>query len=240
MRNLFVQTSNVKRFLAAMSVVEQRGAPEAGFMLVEGDAGTGKSATGQWWAVHNDAVLVRVKAAATPHWLLTDIVRGLGENAPARSCENLFLQAFEHLIRDRRPLVIDEVENAVRDMKVIETIRDLGDLAEVPVILIGREWVKSRLRRERQIWTRISAVAPFGPATEADVALCVKQLCEVPVADAVVAEIHRQSEGHIREVVKAIANTERCGRRAGGTVTLDKLKGHALCQDWQRTGRKAA
>ena len=238
MRKVFVKTNNVERFLNAVAAVETRGAPEASFLLVGGDAGYGKSKTGLWWAVNNQAVYVRIKAAATPHWVLQDLVVELGEQAPAHSCEKLFAQAVGSLARSRRPLVIDEVENALdRDMAILETIRDIGDFTEVPVILLGREYVKSRLKRHRQIWTRISAIAEFGPASLEDVGRCCEELAEVEIAPEVVALIHDQSEGHIREVVKAIKNVERIGlRQKGRAVTLADIGSQPLTQEWQRKG----
>ena len=235
MKSAFVQTENVKRFLAAVQALEGRGAAEASLMLVVGDAGYGKSRTGEWWALRNDAVHVRVMAAATPHWVLSDIVRELGESAPAHFNEQLFAQAVGVLARDRRPIVIDEVENALRHMAVIETIRDLSDVCEIPVVLIGREHIRGRLRREKQIWSRVSAIASFAPATEADVGLACDTLAEVAIDPQVVAEIHRQSEGRIREVVKAIANVERIGRRSKGPVTLAAIGGMTLTQEFQKT-----
>ena len=60
MRDIFVQTSNVNRFLAAVAALEGRGAPEASLCLVQGDAGLGKTKTGAWWAVQQEAVRVRL------------------------------------------------------------------------------------------------------------------------------------------------------------------------------------
>ncbi len=243
MRPRFVKTTNVERFAAAVGSLNQRGAPEASFMLVGGDAGYGKSRCGQWWAVQNGAVLIRIKAAATAHWVLTDLVKALGERTPAHSCERLFTQAVGILAKDPRPIVIDEVENALaHELKVLETIRDVSDLIEVPVILIGREYVRRKLKRHRQFWTRISAAVEFGPCSLSDVAKCCTELAEVPIAEDLVAAIHQQSEGHIREVIKAIRNVERVGLRQNRNkpVELDHMKGLPLCQDFQRRKRKVA
>ena len=242
MRNRFVKTSNVDRYLAAMAQVEQRGAPEASILLVGGNAGFGKSRCGTWWHTQNDSVMIRVKAACTSHWILTDLVTQLGEQAPAHTCEKLFGQAIGNLVKNPKPIVVDEVENTLRnDIQALEILRDISDTVEVPIILIGREFVRGRLKRHRQIYTRISGYAEFGPATAADVRLCVDELCEVPVADEVVARIEAESEGHIREIVKAIANIERVGKRnKDKTVTLDLIGGRPLCRDWQAKGRRAA
>ncbi len=242
MKRLFVQTSNVNRFLAAINDVEQRAAPEASITLVSGDAGFGKSRTSQWWALHNDAVFIRVKAACTPHWILTDLVKELGEQAPAYSCENLFGQALGVLAKNPRPLVIDEVEHTLKnDIRALEILRDLSDMAEVQLVLSGREFVLGTLKRHKQLYTRISGHAEFGPATLADVKLCVDKLCDVPVAPEVIEKIHHDCEGHIREVIKGIANVERAGaRNKGKTVTLEVIGERPLCQDWRKKSSRAA
>ncbi len=239
MRYTFVRTSNVDRFLSSIGAVEDRGASEACFLLVGGQAGYGKSRTGAWWAIQNNAVLIRVKAAATPHWVMSDLVKELGEQAPARTVEDLFGQALGSLAKNRRPIVLDEVEHALHDLRAFEIIRDISDLVEVPIVLIGREFVAGRLKRHRQIWTRISAIADFQPATMDDVAKCCRELCEVPVADEVIALIHEQSEGHIREIIKAIKNVERIGRRASGKpVSREHVAGLTLTQDLQAVRRR--
>lgn len=237
MKDNFVHTENVKKFLVATAAVEERTATEAKFLLVSGDAGFGKTETCQWWGVRHGAVFVRAKAAGNPHWFLTDLVRELGEE-PASKTEVLFGQAYGLLARKQCPIVIDEVENAIgANVKVLDTLRDLVDPLEITVILCGREHVKPVLRRKREVWTRISGAADFGPLTLADVATVCSTLAEVPIGDDVVAEIARQSDGYIREVIKAIGNVERIGKRQRGkTVTMAEVGDQTLIHEWQRRG----
>lgn len=240
MRNKFVNTSNVERFLTATGAIEQRAAREACIVLVSGDAGLGKSKAGEWWALKNDAVFVRLKAACTPKWLLTDLVMSLGEQAPASQCEKLFNQAVGFLAKNPRPIVVDEVENGINQIKVLETIRDIGDMVDVPVIFLGREFVWGKLQRLKHFKTRIGARADFTKATKKDVQLCVNELCEVEVDPAVIDQIHIECEGHIREIIKAINNIERVGlRNKGHAVTLEMIGKNPLTHDWSRTQKRA-
>ncbi|HEX9844789.1 MAG TPA: ATP-binding protein [bacterium] len=236
----FAQTSSVTRFLAAVSALDERGSPEAGWMLVTGEAGLGKSAAVQWWATQQDAVYIRGKAAVTPHWLLTELVTEL-RLAPARSNEAMFGQALAAIARDPRPIVIDEVEHTLRDAKVLESVRDLSDLVEVPVILVGMERVQQRIARHLQISSRIAQVVEFLPATLDDVRTCCDTLAEVAVADDLVAEMHRLTGGRLREIINALATVEREARRNKlQTVTLDDLRGKTLAHDWQARKPKVA
>ena len=89
MRNRFAKTANVTGFLAGVTAVEERGAREAGMLLVTGEPGYGKTRTVQWWAIQTDGVYLRAKSGWTPHWVLTELVKELGL-APARRSEDLF------------------------------------------------------------------------------------------------------------------------------------------------------
>ena len=242
MRNKFVRTANVTGFMAAVTALEDLAAPEASLMLAYGDAGFGKSKTGEWWAVQHGAVQIRLKAACTPHWFLTDLVSGLGETDPAHTSEKLFRQAAGYLARHPQPLVIDEIEHSLKnDIRVLDTARDISDLVEIPIILLGREFSVGLLKKHRQLWTRISSVAQFGPATVEDVRLCADELCEVGVDDEVVARLHHDAEGHIREVVKGLANIERIGLRGKHqSVGLTHIDGIPLTAEWQGKPRRRA
>jgi len=77
------------------------------------------------------------------------MVQSLGEQAPAHSCERLFNQAVGYLAKAPRPVVVDEVENGLSDIKVLETVRDISDTVDIPVVFLGREYVKGTLWRHK-------------------------------------------------------------------------------------------
>ncbi len=202
-------------------------------MLVTGEAGYGKTATVQWWATQHDAVYLRGKAAINPNWLLRELVTELGQT-PARSARALFTQALDSLARDPRPIVIDEVEHTLRDVRVLETVRDLSDLVELQVVLVGMEKVQQRIGRYLQIASRVAQVVKFKAATLKDVAVCCETVCEVTVAEDLVAEIHRLTGGRMREIKNAIATVENHAKRnRAAAISLDDVKGKALTHDWQ-------
>lgn len=236
MRPGFAKTSNVQRFLNGISIVDERGAKEASMMLVTGDPGYGKTATMFWWALQHNAVYLRAKANYTPFWLLSELVQEL-KGRPVRNSEELMRQVVISIMREPRPIIIDEVEHTFRDLKVLETIRDLVDLLAVPMILVGTDQVQNRVARFAQFSSRIAAVVQFRPASLGDVKTCCDFKCEVPVADDLVEEIHRQTGGRIREVMNAIAMVERHGKARTGAaaqkpVALSDLAGKALTHDW--------
>ena len=242
MKQGFVKTSNVDRYLAAIEQMTRRTAPEASLVVAAGDAGFGKSRTLEQWTVHNKAIYVRCKNGVTVHWLLKDILRELGSDRPAaRSVEALFDQVSEILLKDPHTIVVDEVEYAmVGNNPVLDTVRDLTDSALVEAVLGGREYITGKLRSQKQIWSRVSALAEFKPLGASDIRLIFDQLCEVRVDDQVIDEVARQSEGRIREIVKSIGAIETLGaRNKGAVIGLPMVSGKALVPEIHRARRAA-
>ena len=58
MKKAFVKTENYARFAAGVKAVEQRGAAEAGMMLVHGQPGYGKSHIVSRWAEDAGAIFL--------------------------------------------------------------------------------------------------------------------------------------------------------------------------------------
>lgn len=232
MKTKFVQTSNVSRFLTGVAVLEDRAAPEACFALIQGQAGLGKTRTAKWWAMQHNAVFLRIQESMTPTWLLRDLVNELGDQVPANRVEKLFQQVVGTMARSPRPIVIDEAERAIKNISILENLRDLSDLMEMPVVLVGREYTLSRLKRHTQLYTRISSTVSFEKAKRDDVVLLANELCEVNVHDDVIDIIMKQADGYVREIMKALKNIERMGlRNKSVPVTADMLKGKDLCRE---------
>lgn len=216
MRTVFVEDlSNVKRFMAGTTRVEKRGAIEACWQLVEGDPGYGKTKTLGWWANQNDAPYLRAKSGWTLNWALRDLVTELGEKPQGRS-EHLFNQALQRIARTGKPIIVDEIEHTLHDRRVIEMLRDISDLTATPIIIGGMSGVSRSLRRFDQIYSRIADVTLFEACTIDDVRICAHTLIEGTGAHPdMIAEIHRRTAGRLREVMNAIAEVERYGRKHG-------------------------
>jgi DNA transposition AAA+ family ATPase len=225
----FAQTSNVKRFLDGVGQLERRGAGEACWMLGRGEPGLGKTKTLQWWATQKNAVYLRAKTNWSPSWMLGDLVEEFGQQ-PERRFPDRFAQLMGLLSKSKRAIVIDEARNMLHDMRLLETIRDLTDAVEPLFILGGEEFVAKRLEaRFPQISSRISSDVTFERATLPDVRACCDELSEVAIADDLVPRIHGESRGYYREIKNAIAAAEAVGKRRGGKVKADDLKGVPLC-----------
>lgn len=235
MKKVFVKNiSNYERFRTGISAVETRGASEASLMLVSGPAGYGKSQTVDQWAVANGAAYLRAKVEWTPSYFMRELAETLKLDSRGRA-KDVFGRIAGVLGGQQIPLVIDEVEHCLRNgAEVLEAIRDLSDLTEVMVILVGMDEVQAKIARHLQISSRIAKVVEFHPATPEDVSEICRQLAEVTIAPDLIAEIHRQSGGRVREVMNAIATVEQTAQRNGNSaVSLQDMAGQVLTHDWQ-------
>lgn len=249
MKNCFVKTENYMRFKTGITAVEQRGAKEAGMMLVEGKPGLGKSTIIYHWATEADAVFLRANQGWTPPQFLGELAKALqlepedrksGQYQSARS--RLFERLLEYFVDRQRPLVIDEAEFTLHNnAAVLEKIRDISDRAEVSVVLIGMKNIQKRIARFGQISSRIAQVVTFMPATLADVTLACAKLCDYSLSPELASEVYRLSDGRMRDVLNILAELERLVKANGLTGTLDvsHFAGVSLAHDWQSgTARK--
>lgn len=235
MKKTFVKTiTNYERFRTGLTAVETRGAAEASLLLVTGEAGFGKSQTVDHWAVHTGAAYLRAKTEWTPHYFMHELAETLKLDTRGRA-KDLFGRVAGVIGGQQIPLVIDEVEHCLHNnAKVLEAVRDLSDLTEVTVVIVGMEQVQAKIARHAQISSRIAKVVEFKPASIEDVSEFCTQLAEVQIAEDLVTEIHRQSAGRVREVLNAIATVERTAQRNGEKIIhLGDMAGQVLTHDWQ-------
>lgn len=238
MRRTFVKIDNVNRFLAAFTALENRGAEECCFMVIDGLPGLAKTSVTEWWAAENDAVFLRAKAGWDKNWMMADILTALG-TVPSHSYKSKFDQILITLSQRQQEaalagrsfaVVIDEIDHICRRGDMLDRLRDLTDhLQSVPVILVGMDKVRPNLLRFPQIASRVAQYVQFTPASLEDTRALVEGLCEVPVSDDLISYLHHVSKGRVREIKEAIMVIERVGKLARGkTVDRAMMAGKVL------------
>jgi len=245
MRDLFVKTENASNFMGAVARLQDRGAEEACLMIVDGIPGLGKSHTLQWYSAQQGCLYLRAKKEWTPAWMLRELLQSLNVS-PAHSFEKMYRQALEKLGTEAQmaehndevyAVVIDEVDHICRSSRLLETIRDLSDMLEIPFIMVGMGRVRDNLSRFPQIASRVGQYVAFNPATLEDVTRMVNELCEVEVKDDLIAQLHKASNGLVREIKEGINAIERFGKVNDGPIGVKEMVGEVLLND-RRTGRQ--
>jgi hypothetical protein len=230
-----VRTENAARFQAAMALRANRGAAEAGLVVVHGRAGDGKSRTLDNWASACNAAML----TANPSWTVRRMMLALAEklSIPARGD---WEAAIETAIgNDETPVVVDEAGFALADNAAcLERLRAITDHGGTLLVMVVMERDMARLRQYDQLTSR-ATLCPFHPSTLADIRAACAQLAEVEIADDLAARIHRDSGARMRLVVEAIHTVEAVARGAGkARVAAADLGGIALCEDFNRALRE--
>jgi len=226
----FATTRNVRAFYAGMEAVDPaNNKGRAEMALVCGVYGTGKTETSQKFVADNDHRYIRAKAHTSPRSLLAEIVAELGER-PKYRADALFEQATEQLLEQPRTLVVDEVDYLLDDARAIETLRDLYDWTNCPVVLVGMKSdidkrIKAKLPHLADRW---GAIVRFSSFTVEDVAEIAGQLCEVKFDNGAIEWLTRYGEGRFRPLQRWFRTAEKTAKTNGlETITaahLDQLR----------------
>lgn len=242
MKKGFVVTENFRRLADAHRAVDRRGAAEAGLVVIKGPYGVGKSKLVERWSVDNGAIFVRCKETWTRRALLDEVADCIGLDTRGRNSE-VQARIISRLATNPTPMVFDEADHLVRSTPaLLECVRDITDVTGVTCFLVGMERFGDRLARYGHIASRVARIVELQPATLADVKAAAKQLCEIPLDDEVVAQLHQQSQGRMRLVLNGIANIELWAAANGWrAVAGENVRGKALCVEFKgrQPGRHA-
>ena len=160
----------------------------------------------------------------TSKWLLENIVIELGES-PSRKMSDLMEQCIAHLRLHPQVIVVDEVDYLVDRLKVVETLRDIHDLACVPIVLIGMQNSKQKLGKYRHLYDRVSEVLEFKTFTKDDIYTLVDELSEIKITDEA-KEIIFERTNRLRQLRKGISMLENLAKTNGlNKIDVKQVKG---------------
>ena len=100
-------------------------------------------------------------------------------------------------------------------------LRDIHDKTNVPIILVGMSNAKSRLKRYKHLYDRISEIVKFEPFTKQDIQTIVQELSEIPMTDCALKLIY-SNMNRFRQIVKAINKAEILAK-ANGLSQIDEV-----------------
>jgi hypothetical protein len=216
MRPRIAQVSNIKTLWAAAETLRTRAPGVPGIGLIWGATGYGKTTAITWLANQPrvNAVYVRAMATWSPTAMLGQIMREL-DAEPKSRCSTMIDFIVRALAREDRPLFVDESDYLTDNRKLLDTLRDLHDMATTPLILIGMKDFKRRVMQKEQLAGRISQWVEFQPADLKDARVLCDELCEVRVADDLLAALHQKSGGSMRGMVVGLSRIEHLARKQG-------------------------
>jgi len=217
---------NIMQLRSAYEALAQRGHGIEGMGLVHGDAGYGKSTAMTWLRSQTNAVHVRAMSTWTQRAMLATIMRELGAEPHYRAAENV--QQIVKLLGDQnRGLFVDELDYLVGRgelLPALDTLRDIHDLSKMPVVLVGMKGVHLKVANRLQLARRITQSIEFLPADLADARVLCDTVCEIPIEDELLGDLHGQAKGNIGLMTNGLARMEAFGKANG-------VKNRALGRD---------
>lgn len=210
MKNQTALTKNVINALDAYQCIKQAaedGSPA--IAMFTGDAGLGKSKAGEYLFIEADGLLVRCSRADTHGTLLQKLANELGLEA-RRSKKEMQDFIVQELATTGKPLFIDEADYLVDKIDVLEGIRDIYDLSNVPIILIGYAQLPSKVKRLPQLVSRIAQHVKFQAADLDDLIIMAHSLVDtIEIDKSLLEELLSKSKGNFRHIHTGLATIER-------------------------------
>jgi DNA transposition AAA+ family ATPase/Fe-S-cluster formation regulator IscX/YfhJ len=206
MNKIFVKTQSVKNFIGLVENLQNKpkNIPKMG--LVYGEPGLGKSQTALWLACKYDGIYLRASNLMTGRWLLEELVKELDEIPRYLTSDNFNL-VVKNLKAEPKIIFIDEIDYLMNNYKTIETLRDIHDETDCPIIFIGMGLAHRKLERYKHLYDRFSEILKFGIFGVNDLKQIFDQLSEVKVDTNSIEYIYPKYN-RFRQIVQLINQLE--------------------------------
>jgi len=204
---------NVLVAQAAFEALQERNVNLPGMGLIYGKPGYGKTTAITWLVNQYNGVFVRAGATWTPTAMLSTILTELGVEPSGRL--NTYVDSIcEHLAITGRPLFVDEGDYLLdgSNVKMIETLRDIHDITQVPVMVIGMNGIEKKIKRRLLLARRVTQWVEFKPADQEDARIVADTMCEISVADDLLARLYDAASGSIGLMVVGLARIEQLAK----------------------------
>ncbi|MBK5960811.1 transposase [Rhodoplanes elegans] len=216
-----VPLKNVAAFMALVTTLIERQPHLPNMGVCHGPSGYGKTYASIFAQNKTRAVRVEVGESWTRKTLVKSMLFELGVQARG-TIADMADQVKALLGEDpSRPLIVDEADKLV-DKGMIELVREIGEVASCPVILIGEERLPAKLAQHERVHNRVLDWMPALPCDLDDTAALAAAFCpRVTITPDLLDEIRKQSDGRARRIVVNLARVTELARNRGLT-TIDR------------------
>lgn len=226
MKPKFVLTKNVKGFINLIHNLKNKPDNISKIGLVYGNAGLGKTKTALYLSIKFDTIYIRATNKMTTKWLLEEIAKKLDE-IPRFYTADIFRQCVNALKTNPQMIIVDEIDYLLADFRTIETLRDLHDETGVPIILVGMQLAKHKLKKHTHLFDRISEIYNFTEFEYSDIKQIAEEISEVDITKEAVRVIHNKAKS-FRKIVEMIDMFEKVGQANELTQIDEKVAQEVL------------
>ena len=206
MNKTFVRTNNVKNFIGLVENLQNnpKNIPKMG--LVYGEPGLGKSQTALWLSCKYDGIYIRASNLMTSRWLVEEIVREMDELPRYLTSDN-FNIVISKLSQKPKIIFVDEIDYLMNNYKSVETLRDIHDKTDCPIVFIGMGLALRKLERYKHLYDRFSEIVKFETFGVGDLSQIFSQLSEISFTPDSIEYIHKKYN-RFRQIVQLINQME--------------------------------
>jgi len=127
----------------------------------------------------------------------------------------IYNQILDILQRDQNiTILIDEVDYAFNNEKILESIRDMADQSLATFVLAGMESSREGLlKHSPHFFSRTCATYFFRELNLEDTEMVIREICDVKVCPEIIKYIYTKSNGSMRIINKYIDAIEKIARK---------------------------
>ena len=216
--NQMVETENVKRALRYVKSLLDRPVTEmVGMMLIYGKPGLGKTRFGERLAYNNGFIYMRLEASMTNKDFLKKLLHHLyyrfhiEEGGTSRKNTNKLLDEVKAILNEypNTVMVVDEIDYAFRNKKLLGTIRDIVDETTGVIILIGMQNARDELLKANEhFFDRCGYIMKFTNNSQKDIKKICNGISDVNIPDKAIERIYKNTKGNARKTIKLIKLAE--------------------------------
>ncbi len=206
MKKIFIKTRNVRNFIGLVEALKSKPKNFPKMGLIYGEPGLGKSQTALWLACKYDGIYIRASNLMTSRWLVEEIVREMDELPRYLTSDN-FNVVISKLIQKPKIIFVDEIDYLMNNYKSVETLRDIHDKTDCPIIFVGMGLALRKLERYKHLYDRFSEIVKFETFEIEDLSQIFSQLSEIPFTPDSIEYIHKKYN-RFRQIVQLISKLE--------------------------------
>jgi DNA transposition AAA+ family ATPase len=229
MKHKIAPVKNLQRLAEHGETLRTRNPQTPGIGTVSGEPGLGKSTALAWYGISKArAIYVRAMELWTPSAMLEAIGDEL-QVTIGRNLAKAAQQVVAALVQQNRMLIVDEADYVVEKRRLINTLRDIHDLAQTPLILVGMKDFVKKLQAaldQRQFADRVAFSLEFQPTDFEDTRLTANELLEIEIDDELLRRLHDVSAGNMRRIVVGLQRIETHFRAKGAKRATAKEWGN--------------
>ena len=142
----------------------------------------------------------------TSRWLIEEIVREMDELPRYLTSDN-FNVVISKLSQKPKIIFVDEIDYLMNNYKSVETLRDIHDKTNCPIVFIGMGLAHRKLERYKHLYDRFSEIIKFETFGVNDIGQIIGQLSEVTFTPDSIEYIHKKYN-RFRQIVQLINQME--------------------------------